>query len=108
LKKILGEAKTVRELLNNARYDVDYYQREYRWDTKQVQELLEDPAEKFLDESDEPEAVKSYGQYFLGSVVISRNRSWEIFACRAYHTLVDAKGKLLDSPFDVLWTIKDI
>ncbi len=53
MKKILGEAKTVRELLGNARYDVDYYQREYRWGTKQVQELLEYLAEKFLDDFDE-------------------------------------------------------
>ncbi len=56
----------------------------------------------------EPEAVKSYRHYFLGSVVISWDGSWEIFACRAYHTIVDAKGKLLDPPFGVLWAIKDI
>ncbi|CAA9216634.1 MAG: hypothetical protein AVDCRST_MAG93-258 [uncultured Chloroflexia bacterium] len=78
MKEILGEAKTVGELLGNARYDVDYYQREYRWGTKQVQELLEDLAEKFLDDFDkshEPEAVEGYGHYFLGSVVISRKEA---------------------------------
>jgi hypothetical protein len=30
MKKILGEAKTVRELLSNRKYSIDYYQREYR------------------------------------------------------------------------------
>lgn len=78
MKEILGEAKTVRELLGNARYDVDYYQREYRWGTKQVQELLEDLADKFLDDFDlshEPVAVDGYGHYFLGSVVISRKET---------------------------------
>lgn len=62
-------------MLGNARYDIDYYQREYRWGTKQVQELLEDLSEKFFDDFDpshEPEAVEGYGHYFLGSVVISR------------------------------------
>ena len=50
MKEILGEAKTVHQLLSNARYGIDYYQREYRWGAKQVQELLEDLAEKFLDD----------------------------------------------------------
>ena len=29
--EILAESKTVHELLSNARYGIDYYQREYRW-----------------------------------------------------------------------------
>jgi uncharacterized protein with ParB-like and HNH nuclease domain len=64
MKEILGEAKTVHELLSNARYGIDYYQREYRWGAKQVQELLEDLTEKFLDDfedSHERTAVESYG-----------------------------------------------
>src|SRR5215216_367363 len=78
MQEILGKAKTVHELLSNARYDIDYYQREYRWGTKQVQELLDDLAGKFLedfDESHEPEAVEGYGHYFLGSIVISRKET---------------------------------
>lgn len=75
MQEIQGEARTVREMLGNARYDIDYYQREYRWGTKQVQELLEDLSEKFFDDFDpshEAGAVEGYGHYFLGSVVISR------------------------------------
>ena len=69
MQEILGEARTVRELLGNARYDVDYHQREYRWGTKQVQELLEDIAEKFLDHFDtthEPEGGRGLRPLFLG------------------------------------------
>ena len=40
MKEILGKAKTVRELLGGAKYSIDYYQREYRWQRKQVKELV--------------------------------------------------------------------
>ena len=31
MKRIRGEAKNLRGLLVHARFDIDYYQREYRW-----------------------------------------------------------------------------
>jgi len=74
MKKILGEAKTVRELLANAKYSIDYYQREYRWQTKQMSELIEDLTSKFLESyepGDEPEESDKYEHYFLGSIIIS-------------------------------------
>jgi uncharacterized protein with ParB-like and HNH nuclease domain len=74
MKRILGEAKTVRELLSNRKYAIDYYQREYKWEEKQIQELLDDLTGKFLEDHDlanERTAVESYGHYFLGSIVIS-------------------------------------
>lgn len=74
MNQIRGDAKCVRALLGGAKYAIDYYQREYRWETKQIVELIEDLAEKFL-ESHEPEnersAVEQYGHYFLGSIIIS-------------------------------------
>ena len=74
MKEIRGDAKSVRALLSGAKYSVDYYQREYRWATKQIAELLEDLSEKFLEsyqEGDERSAVEQYGHYFLGSIIIS-------------------------------------
>src|SRR5262249_9370252 len=53
---------------------IDYYQREYKWQQKQVSELLEDLAAKFLEsheEGDDRSAVADYGHYFLGSIIIS-------------------------------------
>jgi uncharacterized protein with ParB-like and HNH nuclease domain len=47
MKQIGGEAKTIRELLSGQRYEIDYYQREYRWQRKQVQELIDDLGEQF-------------------------------------------------------------
>ncbi len=78
MKEIRGEAKTIRQLLSGTRYSIDYYQREYRWLLKQIRELINDLADKFLQDyktSDEREAVQEYGHYFLGSIIVSRKNS---------------------------------
>ena len=72
-----GRARTVRELLDKAKYAIDFYQREYAWKERQVRELIDDLTGKFLD-SYEPghsrHEVEGYGHYFLGSIVISHKR----------------------------------
>jgi uncharacterized protein with ParB-like and HNH nuclease domain len=73
-REIRGVSKTVRELLGGVKYSIDYYQREYKWNTKQVQELIEDLVGRFNEDHDdtyEREAVARYGHYYLGSIVIS-------------------------------------
>lgn len=77
MREILGDAKTIRQLLGGNKYSIDYYQREYKWQTKQVQELLEDLVDKFLNDFElnhEREAIESYGHYFLGSIIISQKQ----------------------------------
>ena len=74
MREIRGNAKNLRALLASAKFAIDYYQREYRWKTKQVAELIEDLAEKFRDDyqpGDPRSAVEDYGHYFLGSIIIS-------------------------------------
>ena len=78
MKEILGKAKTVRELLKGVKYSIDYYQREYRWQEKQIRELLDDLSNKFLEEYDEAHSrgqVGDYPHYFLGSIIISKKDS---------------------------------
>ena len=73
-REILGKARTVRELLNNRKYSIDYYQREYKWQTKQVSELIDDLLLKFNEDYDSSHGrleVDNYGHYFLGSIIIS-------------------------------------
>jgi hypothetical protein len=74
VKAIDGKARTISEILKGKRYGIDYYQREYRWQRKQVSELIEDLTEQFL-QSHRPGnsrgEVASYGNYFLGSVILS-------------------------------------
>lgn len=74
MKEIRGDAKNVRSLLSASKYAIDYYQREYRWETKQIAELIEDLTGKFLESheaSHERTEVEKYGHYFLGSIIIS-------------------------------------
>ena len=73
-REIDGKGRTVRELLAGRKYSIDYYQREYKWQQKQVAELIDDLADKFLEsheEGHERSAVADYGHYFLGSIIIS-------------------------------------
>ncbi|NLG96415.1 MAG: DUF262 domain-containing protein [Chloroflexi bacterium] len=73
-REIHGISRSVRELLKGMKYSIDYYQREYKWQTKQVEELLDDLINRFLEDHDDAnprEAVASYGHYFLGSIVVS-------------------------------------
>lgn len=75
MREILGKAKTVRELLKGVKYLIDYYQREYKWQSKQIRELVDDLAGKFLEEYDaghERRRVAEYPHYFLGSVIVSK------------------------------------
>lgn len=74
MNKIDGIAKNLKALLANTKFAIDYYQREYRWQTKQVAELIEDLAGSFLTSftaGDAQKEVKRYGHYFLGSVIVS-------------------------------------
>jgi len=75
VKEIKGDAKTIREILKDQRYSIDFYQREYRWQEKQAEELIEDLTEQFLNSytaGDDREKVVNYEHYFLGSIIFSR------------------------------------
>lgn len=78
IHRIDGRARTIRELLDGAHYTIDFYQREYAWEARQVQELIDDLSGKFLDyyrEGHDREEVEGYGHYFLGSIVVSHKNS---------------------------------
>ena len=78
MRKIHGEAKNLRSLLGDAKFAIDYYQREYRWKKKQVAELIDDLVGKFLEsyhDEDERTEVENYGHYFMGSIIISERES---------------------------------
>ena len=42
MKKIEGSPKNLKQLLQNTKYSIHYYQREYMWQTKQIEELIDD------------------------------------------------------------------
>ena len=74
IDKLEADRKTIAEMLSN-KYSVDYFQREYKWGRKQVEELLEDLKAKFNDYfslGQTLEEVEEYGYYYLGSVILSK------------------------------------
>lgn len=74
MRNISGTKKTFKQLLQNTKYSIHYYQREYAWQYKQVQELIDDLTDEFLnwyDPSHDRADVASYGVYFMGSVVLA-------------------------------------
>ena len=74
-KSVDAKDKSLREVLSNVQYAVDFYQREYKWGTKQVDELVSDLTTRFLESFDESHVrgdVATYPTYFLGSIVLSK------------------------------------
>lgn len=77
MSTIHSDAKPVRHLLASTKYELDYYQREYSWQTKHVVELIDDLANKFLGYYEVHHArpeVAGYGHYFLGSIIIVKKQ----------------------------------
>jgi len=74
MQKIAGKEKSLSDLLSNKKYTIHYYQREYRWGKKQIEELIDDLTGEFY-EFYEPghsrDEVGKYGHYYLGSIVFS-------------------------------------
>lgn len=74
MKKIEGSPKNLKQLLQNTKYSIHYYQREYMWQRKHIEELIDDLTSEFLDyyvPGDDRKDVQDYGAYFMGSIVLA-------------------------------------
>lgn len=72
--KIDADDRKVFEVLNERKYTVDYFQREYSWEQKHIAQLVTDLTSTFLDaytEGDARMAVEHYNNYYLGPFVVS-------------------------------------
>lgn len=72
--KIEAHDRTIYEVLNAKKYSVDYFQREYNWGTRHIEQLITDLTTAFLNEYS-PRHTRSdgtnYNNYYLGPFVIS-------------------------------------
>lgn len=78
MKRIIGKEKSLIDLLASKKYTIHYYQREYRWEDKQIEELLDDLVDEFSEyyqEDHERSEVEKYGHYYLGSIVLSTDEN---------------------------------
>jgi uncharacterized protein with ParB-like and HNH nuclease domain len=67
--------RSVQQLLQSQSFSIDEYQREYKWEKENTDELLSDLQAKFFSHyrpGDETPAVSGYGEYFLGSIIVSK------------------------------------
>ena len=72
--RIDGRSKSIKEILSNTKYGIDYYQREYKWRSQDIEALISDLSGKFesvVDIELGRTSVQNYAHYFLGSFVVS-------------------------------------
>lgn len=72
--KIDADDKTLKELLDTQKYTIDYFQREFRWERKHIEQLITDLEASFFinyNSNHEREEVELYNSYYLGPIVIS-------------------------------------
>ncbi len=66
--------RSVQKLLQSRSFSIDEYQREYKWEKSNIDELLIDLQLKFQSyyrAGDDTRMVSNYDEYFLGSIIVS-------------------------------------
>jgi len=72
--KIEAHDRTISQVLENKKYTVDYFQREYSWQRRHMEQLITDLTTAFLNEYQEGDARTeggNYNNYYLGPFVVS-------------------------------------
>ncbi|WP_380166899.1 DUF262 domain-containing protein [Jannaschia sp. R86511] len=67
--------RTIKGLLQTRSFAIDEYQREYKWERENIEELVTDLQTKFETDfrpGDPPKAASEYGDYFLGSIIVTQ------------------------------------
>ena len=75
MSTITPHFRSIQQLLQSQSFSIDEYQREYKWEKGNIDELLTDLQDKFLScyhEGDETNKVSTYEDYFLGSIIVSK------------------------------------
>ena len=121
--KVEGKTYSVGEILAK-KFSIEYYQREYRWETRQITDLLNDLSDKFLayyEPNHTREQGAEYGNYFLGSIIIDdegsnqfiidgqqRLTSLTLLLIYIYHNLEDheEKAQIIPLIFSPKWGTK--
>ena len=76
-KIIRAKEQTLDYILGNKKYTVDYFQREYKWQSMHIEQLISDLVGAFMDnykDGDKPKDVANYSTYYMGSIVVSEKK----------------------------------
>jgi len=74
---IVAKDKKLSEVFNGTRYKIDSFQREYRWQRKQIESLISDLTISFLknySSNHETEEYINYDCYYMGPIVLCEDR----------------------------------
>lgn len=76
MKERIENSLTLEDILSNKKYSVNYYQREYRWGRKQVEQLIEDLTNSFDDSFEREKAVEltdieKFDYYYMGTIIVT-------------------------------------
>jgi len=75
MSTITPHYRTIKDLLQSQSFSIDEYQREYKWEKENIDELMSDLQDKFQNcykKGDETKAVANYEDYFLGSIIVTK------------------------------------
>ena len=105
MKKFEPVLKSIKDVFSYRSYKLPYYQREYTWDTQQIQDLLEDFVTEFSEyyqESDnETKVSRDYGYYYIGSIIVDADANL-VDAIAEVQTSVDEASSW--TPMPTSWT----
>lgn len=76
MQEKIENSLTLEDILNNKKYTVNYYQREYRWGKKQIQQLIDDLTNAFDDSNSrikavELEDIEHFDYYYMGTIIVT-------------------------------------
>lgn len=72
--KIEAHDRSITEVLDDKKYTVDYFQREYKWEERHIEQLVSDLTSSFLNEyrkEHKRKDIEQYNSYYLGPFVVS-------------------------------------
>lgn len=79
----IDKTDTLETILTRGKFEVDYYQREYRWGRKQIEQMLMDFYDTFRQNYDPanhgaPSEVQKYGYYYMGSIICTNDNTRQV------------------------------
>ena len=83
------------------KFEVDFYQREYVWQKKQLEDLINDLVSEFLKnykDSDTTKNVEQYDPYFMGEIIISQSNNKNF--------IIDGQQRITTFTLLLIWIVK--
>ena len=118
----INKSETLRQILNGNRFTVNYYQREYRWGRKQIEQLIDDLTASFQSYYDsenhtDTSEVENYGYYYMGSIIRTGGNDREIIDGQQRLTsltllliylnnLLEERGETIDNVAPMIYSSK--